>query len=61
MPPPLRSCSVVPFRRNANGPSVFAYEYEIMHKSAVATRNPVKRPARHFKTFAVISLFVFHQ
>ncbi len=61
MPPPLRSCSVVPFCRNANRLSVFADEHEIMNESAVAARNPVNRPARYFKTLAVLSLFVLHQ
>ena len=61
MSPPLRSRSVVPFRRNPDWLSVLADENEIMHKSAVATRNPVNRSARYFKTLAVLSLFVLHQ
>jgi len=61
MPPPLSSCSVVPFRCYANRFPVLANENEVMHQSAVAARNPVNRPARNFKTFAVLSLFVLHQ
>ena len=61
MPSPLRSSPIVPFRSNANRFPVFADEYEVMNKSAVATGNPVNRPARHFKALAVLSLFVLHQ
>jgi len=61
MPPPLRSCSIVPFRRNTNRLSVFADEYEIMNKSTVAARNPIDRPAWHFKSLVVLSLLIFHQ
>ncbi len=61
MPPPLHSCSVVPFRRNSNWLSVLADENAIMHKPAVTTSNPVNRSARHLKTLAVLSLLVLHQ
>jgi len=60
MPTPLRSCSIVSFRRNTNRLSVFADEYEIMYQSAVAARNPIDRPAWNFKSFSVLSLSVLH-
>ncbi|MDR1662323.1 MAG: hypothetical protein LBR95_07865 [Azoarcus sp.] len=61
MLPPLHSCSVIPFRRNANCLPVLANENEVMNQSAVATSNPVNRSTRHFKSIAVLSLFVLHQ
>ena len=61
MPSFLQSCSIVPFRCDANRFPVFSDEFEIMNKSVVAARNPLDRPAWHFKSLVVLSLFIFHQ
>lgn len=61
MPPPLCSCSVVPFRRNTNRLFVITNKCEIMNKSTIAARNPINSTAWYFKSLVVLSLLIFHQ
>ena len=57
---PLRSCPVVPLRRNPDRVPVFADEHEVVNEPTVTAGDPMDNPARNLKPFTIFSLSVLH-